>query len=242
MFHYVAIRNADANGVYKCLKDDDYEGWHIEGKDVFPDFEAAVTFKSEKGLKIGQEVAVAGIELFKHDSRTTISLGSQFINVREVEPWLIKNIQEVTQTTPKLKISERKDDRYWTADFYIGKKKEWHAIVTYIVGRVEHDPRDIPGRVHFEMDGIKCVMDVDLVKSGFDDLYESHISPTLEEMARAKGENLTDDDEIKRQVLPLMTKILVQTGPIGGFHPPFLQTHNKIIIEVLNGNFELFIL
>lgn len=245
MYSYCAVQNINSSGIYKVVsEDEDIEAWQFSNSGskealVFPDFEFAVYFESDKELKIGQELVAISFEAFHHEVKKDHFDKAFFTNVRDIPSWINGRIEKFSGKNIDHKPSLQP---FWLEDFEVGA---WTFCITKITGRVSPDPRDIPWQVKFELAGFKFQIDVDPVKSGFEDYYQNHVSPWLEDVAAAEDKILTEDGEIKRQVLPLLTKILVDSGYKSGyksFGGDFGTSKAKEITDALKANFELFVL
>jgi len=235
MFHYVAVHAGERSGVYAYHPGDDVGEWKVKGEKFFQNYNL-IAFETTTQLKIGQEIISTCIEISSNYYRCRYQIHGHFANITDFTEWIIAQIKEVTGDdhpyTPR-------QGHYWTDNFKI---KDWDVSIIYIQTTVKHDPRVNPWQVKFTMKGIKYVLDIDPVASRFEELYESYIMPGLEHRAAEQGETLMEDEELKSQLLPMLTKVIIMKGAEVGDFMNLAKKHPKIIDEILHGNFSSFTL
>ena len=158
-----------------------------------------------------------------------------FNDMKDAKIWINKKIKEYSGKNFDFEPSL---ESLYMDDFEVG---EWTICITQVIGRVAHDPRKNPCQVKFELDGIKYQLDIDLEKSGFNKYYEKEISPWLDEHAQEKNKILMDDEEIKRQILPIIMKLMIKNGSQKDLQNGFKGSKmGEIIFIALSENFDYF--
>lgn len=237
MHHYCAVWDEEDFGIYECGRDEDIESWQFNGKPIFKNFDLAINFEAPKKLKIGKEFVAVSIEVLSPNKKKEHDFVSMYSsNLREVSEWINTTMKKYSGKNTKYKPSL---ERHWTDEFTIGG---FEFIIAQIGAQVKPDPREIPWQVKFELGGIKYQLDIDPIQSGFEEYYNKLILPRLETFAEDKEENLTDDEEIQRQLLPIVTKIMAENGIEDGFKGKFLngEIQTKILGKLLK-HFDKFV-
>lgn len=236
MFRYAAVlHDNEKTIIVPCSATDDVEVWG-DGK-TFPGLEAAVYFNTDEKLKFDQELIAVAFESFEAGKlEEHLLINKHFTSARLAMDWVNAETLRISKVPFDYGL---RLDQMWMDDFEIGT---WTFCVTVITGRVAYDPRYNPTHVKFASGGIEYKIKVDLDASGFNDYYENHIQPWLEDCASMKDEILYENDVIKREVLPPMVKLLIKSGTMNGFDQAFGLKYNTAIHQILQENYKSFVL